>query len=124
MATLLYAEESYRLIGLGMETHRELGCGFLEAVYQEAFEILLRQNGILHEREKQLDIYFKGQKLKKKYAADFVCFGRIIIELKAVSELTGSHEAQVMNYLKATGFKLGLLFNFGQRSFVHRRIVF
>ena len=118
---LIYSEETYRLIGLAMQVHRELGCGFFEPVYQEAFEILLMKNGVPYEREKQLPIYFMGERLKKEYYADFVCYGKIIVEFKAVSELTAVHDAQVMNYLKATRFKLGLLFNFGQNSLVHRR---
>ena len=120
---LIYPDEAYKLVGLAMEVHRELGCGFLEPVYQEAFEILLKKNGVSYEREKLLPIYFQGERLKKEYYADFVCFDKIIVEFKAVSELTSVHEAQVLNYLKATGFKLGLLFNFGQPSLVHRRIV-
>jgi len=121
---LIYPEEAYQLVGLAMRVHRELGCGFLEPVYQEAFEILLRRNAVPFEREKLLPIYFMGEKLKKEYYADFVCFDKIIVEFKAVSELTAVHEAQVMNYLKAAHFKLGLLFNFGQTSLVHRRIVY
>jgi GxxExxY protein len=121
---LVYPEEAYQLVGLAMQVHRELGCGFLEPVYQEAFEILLLKNAVPYEREKMLPIYFMGEKLKKEYFADFVCFDKIIVEFKAVSELTAVHEAQVMNYLKATQFKLGLLFNFGQTSLAHRRIVY
>ena len=118
---LIYSEETYQLVGLAMQVHRELGCGFLEPVYQEAFEILLKKSGVPYEREKLLPIYFMGERLKKEYYADFVCYGKIIVEFKAVSELTAVHDAQVMNYLKATRFKLGLLFNFGQNSLVHRR---
>lgn len=121
---LIYPDEAYQLVGLAMQVHRELGCGFLEPVYQEAFEILLSKNAVPFEREKLLPIYFMGEKLKKEYYADFVCFDKIIVEFKAVSELTAVHEAQVMNYLKATRFKLGLLFNFGQTSLAHRRIVY
>ena len=120
---ILFKNESYRLIGLAMEVHRELGNGFLEAVYQEAFEILLKREGIPYAREKVLPIYFEGQKLTKEYIADFVCYDSIIVEMKAVSQLGPSHDAQVMNYLKATKFKLGLLVNFGQPSLVHHRIV-
>ena len=120
---LIYSEETYRLIGLAMQVHRELGCGFLEPVYQEAFEILLMKNGVPYEREKLLPIYFMGERLKKEYCADFVCYGKIIVEFKVVSALSPVHDAQVMNYLKATRLKLGLLFNFGQESLVHRRFV-
>ena len=121
--SLIYPEEAYRIVGVAMQVHRELGCGFLEPVYQEALEILLKKEGIPYEREKRLPIYFMGELLRKEYFADFVCFGKIIVELKAVSQLTPVHEAQVLNYLKASGCKLGLLLNFGQASLVHRRIV-
>lgn len=120
---LIYPEEAYRIVGVAMQVHRELGCGFLEPVYQEALEILLKKEGIPYEREKRLPIYFMGELLRKEYFADFVCFGKIIVELKAVSQLTPVYEAQVLNYLKASGCKLGLLLNFGQASLVHRRIV-
>ena len=120
---LLYSDETYKLIGLCMKVHRELGCGFLEPVYQEAFVILLQHEGVPYSREKNLPIYFMGVKLKKEYQADFVCFDKIILEFKAVSALTPAHEAQLMNYLKATGLKVGLLCNFAQPSFTYRRIV-
>ena len=123
MGEILYKDESYKLVGLGMLVHRELGSGYLEAVYQEAFEIALKQENIPYDREKTLRIKFLGQWLKKEYVADFVCFDKIIVEMKAVSSLTSSHEAQVMNYLKATGRRLGLLFNFGADSFQYRRLV-
>ena len=120
---ILFRDEAYRLVGLGMEVHRELGCGFLEPVYQEAFEILLQRDCIPYEREKLLRIKFKDQYLRKEYLADFVCFDKIVLEFKAVSSLNCTHESQVLNYLKATGLHLGLLFNFGERSFTYRRIV-
>ena len=120
---LIYPEEVYKIVGAAMQVHRELGCGFLEPVYQEALEILLKKEGMPYEREKRLPIYFMGELLNKEYFADFVCFSKIIVELKAVSQLTPVHEAQVLNYLKASGCKLGLLLNFGQASLVHRRIV-
>lgn len=120
---LLFSSETYKIIGLCMEVHRELGCGFLEPVYQEAFEVLLRREKVPYEREKLLPIFFEGIKLKKEYFADFVCFDKIILEFKAVSALTPMHEAQLLNYLKATGLKVGLLCNFAQRSFVYRRII-
>lgn len=119
---VIYAEESYRLVGLCMKVHGELGCGFLEPVYQEAFEVLLKREGIPYAREKVMPIYFMGEKLKKEYYADFVCYDRIILEFKAVSALTSAHEAQLLNYLKASKLKLGLLCNFAQPSFAYRRI--
>lgn len=106
-----------------MEVHRELGPGFLEPVYQEALELEFERQGIPFEREKELKISYKGHILKKKYAADFICNDKIIVELKALSALSGGHEAQVLNYLKATGFKLGILINFGEESLKYKRLV-
>ena len=97
-----------------MRVHRELGCGFLEKVYQEALEHEFIAEGIPFQREVKLKIYYKGVPLHQEYVADFVCYDKIIIELKAVKELDDSHRSQVFNYLKATGFKLGLLINFGK----------
>ena len=96
-----------------MQVYNTLGAGFLEAVYQEALAIELTKRGIPYEREKDLKIYYDGQELKQTYRADFVCYDNIIVEIKAVADLNDSHRSQVFNYLKATGFKLGLLFNFG-----------
>ena len=107
-----------------MEVHRDLGCGFLEAVYQEALEIEFQKQGIPYEKEKLLTIYYKGIKLKKRYSADFVCYDKIIVELKALSDLTTQNEAQVLNYLKTTKLKLGLLINFGSKSLQYKRLVF
>lgn len=97
-----------------MKVYNTLGCGFLEAVYQEALEIELDKRHIPYEREKELEICYDGIKLGKKYVADFVCYDKIILELKAVKELDDSHRSQLYNYLKATGFKLGFLINFGK----------
>ena len=120
---LLYSDETCKLIGLCMKVHRELGCGFLEPVYQEAFEMLLKAEGVPYQRERLLPIYFMGQKLTKEYFADFVCYDKIILEFKAVSSLTAAHEAQLMNYLKASKMRMGLLCNFAEASFVYRRFV-
>jgi GxxExxY protein len=124
MTELVFKEEAYKIIGACMEVHSELGSGFLEPVYQEALEIVFEGQGISFEREKELPIHFRGGVLNKRYIADFICFGKIIVELKALSTLDSNHEAQVMNYLKATGFKLGLLINFGGKSLQYKRIVF
>ena len=110
---LYHNQESYAINGAAMQVYKTLGIGFLEAVYQEALALEFAKRGIPFEREKELKIYYDGQELKTTYRADFVCYGDIIVELKAVSELDGSHRSQVYNYLKATGFKLGLLYNFG-----------
>ena len=106
-----------------MNTHNELGAGFLEGVYQEAFELELQKQKIPYEREVLLNIYYNGQKLRKHYLADFVCYDKIIVELKALGDLTSDHEAQVLNYLKASGFKLGLLLNFGSKSLQYKRLI-
>ena len=110
---LLYKEESYKIIGAAMEVYNQLGHGFLETVYQEALEREFSLRGIPYEREKELTIYYKGEKLLQTYKADFLCYGMIIVELKAVSTLEDGHRAQVYNYLRATKNKLGLLINFG-----------
>lgn len=107
------SNESYSITGAAMQVYNTLGAGFLEAVYQEALAIELTKRGIPYEREKDLKIYYDGQELKQTYRADFVCYDNIIVEIKAVADLNDSHRSQVFNYLKATGFKLGLLFNFG-----------
>lgn len=112
--SLIYQNESYAIRGAAMKVYNTLGCGFLEAVYQEALEIEFNKRGIPYEREKELEIVYDGVVLNKKYVADFVCYDKIILELKAVKELDDSHRSQVYNYLKTTGFKLGLLINFGK----------
>ncbi|RME04000.1 MAG: GxxExxY protein [Bacteroidetes bacterium] len=119
----LYKDETYRIIGCAMEVHRHLGCGFLEAVYQEAMEIEYQKQGIPYYREKVLEIQYKGIPLQKTYIADFVCYDKIIVELKALNSLSSEHLAQVLNYLKATGYRLGLLINFGAESLQYKRII-
>ena len=123
MVELLYKEESYKIIGSAMEVHRELGSGFLESVYHEALAFEFDNKEIPFDLEKKLEVNYKGQVLSKYYIADFVCYGKIIIEIKAINELSGVHESQVINYLKATGYKLGLLINFGAESLEYKRIV-
>ena len=123
MVDLIYKEECYKIIGVCLEVHKELGCGFLEAVYQEALEIEFKNQGIPYEREKELKIYFKGIELRKRYNADFICYGKIIVETKAIKVLTDDHRAQIINYLKATKMKLGLLVNFGETSLKYERFV-
>ena len=120
----LFKAETYKIIGAAMEVHKELGCGFLEAVYQEAFELELQKQNIPYEREKLLNIYYKGTKLKKHYSADFVCYEKIIVELKALSNLNTDNEAQLLNYLKTTGFKVGLLIKFGSKSLQYKRLIY
>ena len=120
---LLYKEESYTIIGAAMEVHSELGSGFLEGVYQEALEKEFEMQGIPYVREKLINIYYKGEELEKFYKADFVCYKEIIIEVKALSDLTGDHESQLINYLKATKKPLGILINFGKQSLQYKRII-
>ncbi len=100
-------------MGAAMQVYNTLGIGFLEAVYQEALALEFAKRGIPFEQEKELKIFYDGQELQQSYRADFVCYDDIIVELKAVSDLDDSHRSQVYNYLKATGYKLGLLINFG-----------
>ena len=116
MSGFIYKEESYAIHGALFAVHRELGVGFLERVYQDALEYEFRERGIPYEREKNIQIMYKGKPLGDPYRADFVCYNKIIVELKALSELDGTHRAQVINYLKATKMKLGLLVNFGETS--------
>ena len=113
MTNLLYKAEVFEITGAAIEVHKELGPGFLEAVYQEAIHIEMAQRKIPFDSQKSLRIRYKDQILKKEYVADFICYGKIIAELKALDELTGREEAQSLNYLKATGFRVGLLINFG-----------
>ena len=113
---LIYGNESYNIVGAAFKVYNKLGQGFLEAVYQEALEIEFKRQGIPYEREKELKISYDGIELKQTYKADFVCYNKIIIELKAVCELADAHRAQVFNYLHATGYKLGLLLNFGHEE--------
>ena len=109
----LYKEASYKIVGACFEVYSEKGCGFLEPVYQECMEIELRLQGILYVPKKSLALEYKGCPLRATYEPDFICCDKIVLELKAVTELTDEHRAQVQNYLKATGLKLGILVNFG-----------
>ena len=116
MTQLILKDEVYAIAGAAIEVHRELGPGFLESVYQEAMKLELSARSVPFEAEKPISIEYKGQRLSQNYFADFVCFEQIIVELKALSRLSGSEQAQVLNYLKATGFKVGVLINFGSRG--------
>lgn len=118
-----YKDESYNIIGAAMAVHGALGRGFLEAVYQEALSLEFASLGIPFCQQKELDIYYRGTKLNKKYYADFVCYNRIIVELKATDSIASEHEAQLINYLRATNMKLGLLINFGEDSLHFRRFI-
>ena len=116
-------DKTYGIIGAAMSVHTELGMGFLEAVYGDALAIELERRHIPFEREKSIHIMYKGQKRNHYYVADFLCYGDIIVELKAVEQIQSVHMAQVLNYLSATGYKLALLINFGEKSLKYKRIV-
>ena len=118
----LHQELTGKIIGACINVHNELGCGFHEKVYQEAMAIVLEESGIPFEREKHLPIEFHGRILDCEYIADFVIDNAVILELKAVSEMSSVFEAQVINYLKATGLQIGLLINFGQRELQVKRL--
>lgn len=110
---LLLAQEVYDVVGASMDVFNELGAGFLEAVYQEALEAELRLRQIPFESQKPLRISYKGEFLRQTYCADLICFGQLLVELKAIKQLSSRDEAQVLNYLKATGLRVALLINFG-----------
>ena len=113
MDSFLYKDETYAIHGAIFEVYRTLGCGFLEAVYQQALEVELMQRNIPSESQVDIDIEYKGMKLEQTYRADLVCYDKIILELKAVQNLLHEHEAQLQNYLRATKMRVGLLVNFG-----------
>lgn len=118
---LIYKDEVYRIIRAAMNVSNTLGSGFLEAVYQEALEIELRDNSIPFEQQKGIKITYKNKILNKDYIADFVCFDNIILEIKAIKQITAIEEAQLINYLKATRLPLGLLINFGAEKLEWKR---
>jgi len=123
MVELVYKEECFKIVGACIEVHNTLGCGFLEPIYQEALSIEFQKQKIPFEREKTLTVVYKDIELEKKYVADFVCYEKIIVELKALSSLDSEHESQILNYLKATGCKIGLLINFGEKSLKYKRMI-
>jgi GxxExxY protein len=124
MAELMYKEESYRIVGICMEVHNQLGAGFLEIVYKDALEYEFRRAGIFYEREKEYEVNYKGIILPHKFYADFVVFNNIILEIKGVSTLNDEFIAQCINYLKVSGNRLALLVNFGELKLNHKRIIF
>ena len=115
--------ETYAIIGAAMEVHKELGGGFLEAVYQDALAVELQKRGIVFAREHRIPVLYKGIQLGTPYQADFLCFNSVIVELKAIKGLTEREESQIMHYLKATKMNRGLLINFGTPSLEYRRFV-
>jgi len=117
-------ERTYKIIGAAIEVHKELGCGFLEAIYQEALKREFSAQKMPFKSQPVIEISYKGKPLDKTYQPDFVCFNVIIVEIKALAKLTGIEEAQLINYLKATGLKVGLLLNFGSKSLEYKRFVY
>ena len=120
---LLYKDLTDKILHAAFQVHRELGCGFYEKVYQEALAVVLTEMGVPFEREKQMDVVFHGKQLSCKYIADFVVDNKVILGLKAVTEMDSVYESQLINYLKITGFHVGFLMNFGQREFHFKRMV-
>ncbi len=124
MNKLIHEDETYAIIGACFEVYKEKGCGFLEAVYQESLEIEFDLQGIPAKPLVPLSLTYKGRPFKKTYEADFICYDKVLVELKAVSVLTDEHRAQVQNYLNATGLRVALLVNFGHYPKVeHERFV-
>jgi GxxExxY protein len=120
---LVFKGESYQIIGVCFEVHREMGSGFLEAVYQECLSLEMTKQNISFAEKPKLALQYKGCGLKQSYEPDFLCMNEIVLEIKAVKNLTDEHRAQVINYLKATKKKLGLLVNFGSGKLEHERFV-
>jgi GxxExxY protein len=117
-------EETFKIIGICMEVHRNLGPGLLEVVYKDALEIEFKSNNIYFEREKEFSIEYKGVVLPHKFYADFIVNEDIILEVKAVKEFSNEHTAQVLNYIKLSNSEIGLLVNFQNKSLQHKRLVF
>ena len=122
MSGLIYPTESGKLLGLALQLHQELGCGFKEKVYQDAFEVLLQENNIAYEREKHIEIEYHGVVLEHGFLYDFLCYDKIGVELKAFTEITGEFESQLINYLHVGNHQLGLLLNFGASSLQYKWI--
>ena len=118
---MIYPHEAYEIIGAAMEVHNTLGQGFLESVYQEAMEIEMRKRNIPFTSQSKIQILYKDVPMEHYFVADFVCYDKIIVDLKSVSTILPEHEAQIINYLRATGFKLGILLNFNEESLFFKR---
>jgi GxxExxY protein len=124
VATLLYKKLVYDIVGCAMEVHSELGPGFLESVYEEALTLLFKEKDLQCEQQINLKIKFRGEYLKKQFTADLIVDDKVIVEIKAVAQLKKIDEAQLINYLKATGLKVGLLLNFGGEKLEWKRFVY
>jgi len=121
MEELIYKDEVYKIVGAAMEVHKVLGPGFLEAVYQEALAIEFKLRNIRFDEFPKIEINYKEFKLKKYYIPDYLCYDKIIVEIKAIAQCTPNDEAQIINALKASKFKVGVLFNFGEPSLYWKR---
>ena len=124
MDNFLYKDETYAIIGAMMEVHKTLGCGFLEAVYQEALSIEFEKRSIPFKGQPKIDIFYKGTKLTKFYIPDYICYDKIVVEIKALSGLIAEHESQLLNSLKASNLRVGVLANFGEKSLKYKRLIF
>ena len=120
---LLFEEESYKIIGTCIEVHKKLGAGFTAGIYEEVLEKALIKNKIPFEKQKKLDIYYEGLKLEKLFVADFVCYDKILLEIKCIAGIPDEARQKAVNALKATQFKLGLLINFGEASLTWKRLI-
>ena len=123
MSELLYKDDTYKIIGLCMEVHKELGKGFNEIIYGDALELEFKANNVNYSRESSFHINYKGSLLPHKYVADFIIENKIVLEIKAISTLTDSHIKQTLNSLAASKLKLGLLINFGEDSLKYKRVI-
>ena len=123
MNNLLYKEDTYKIIGICMEVHNQLGKGFSEVVYSDALEIEFIDNNIKYSKEKKFNISYKGNILPHKYRADFIINDSIVLEIKAIRCLTDSHVKQTLNYLAVSKLKIGLLINFGEHSLKYKRVI-
>lgn len=124
MTKLLLKDEVFAIVGAAIEVHNTLGCGFLEQVYQEALEIEIDLREIPYIRQKQLPIYYKDHQLKKIFVADFIVYEQVVVEIKAINNLSPLEESQLLNYLKAGNYEVGVLINFGTDSLQWKRKVF
>ena len=123
MPEILYKEESYKIVGACMKVHRTLGAGFLEAVYQIALEKEFTSQNIPFSSQVKLPVFYEGESLGKYYVADFICYEKIVVEIKSASFISDPQEKQLINYLKATGKELGILVNFGAKSLQYKRVI-
>jgi len=113
---LLFKEEVYQIVGAAIEVHKNMGIGFMEAVYQECLEVELKERNIQFDSQRQVQIHYKDKLINKYYIPDLICYGEIVVELKAIEQLTGREEAQIINYLRATKYRIGILINFGSKT--------